>query len=345
MPDSADQPDAPRPQPEETAPATELAVRNVLVTGATGFVGQAVVCELLKRGMHPVCLVRSPEKFARQHPNLAADRFTLVSGDLEDERALAAAAEQSQAAIHLVGIILENSTAGQTFERVHVEGTRRVLAACRTTGVRRYVQMSAIGAREDGPAVYFRTKAAAEALVRDSGLDWTILRPSVIHGAKSEFMNLLRVLLCTWWTPAVPYFGKGDARLQPVAVEDVAYCFVESLFRPQAIGRMYELGGPRTYSWKELYNAARAHLPHAKRHKPMVSQPVPIATLIAGPLDSVLLLASKVVPTLGLLRFNRDQVAMAQEDNVCDHTLAERAFGISMRDFEEELAKYADHIT
>lgn len=325
---------------EEPASKTQ----NVFVTGATGFVGRYVVRELLARGCRPVCLVRSVAKLYGQHPEIDPRRFVPVVGGLGDRKALREAADLSQAAIHLVGIILARPMRGQTFGRIHVQGTRHVLDAVRGARIRRYVHMSALGTRPDAVSKYHRTKWAAEELVRQSGLDWTIFRPSLIHGPDGEFMRLMRRFMCAFLPPVIPYFGSGQARIQPVYVKDVAWCFAEALRRDETIAQTFPLGGPRAYTWVELYNLCRASMPRAKRSKPMVSMPAPLAKVIATASAPVMGLAETVVPSLGLLRFDRGQVQMAQEDSVCDHTAAERAFGIPMRDFEEELALYADRI-
>lgn len=319
-------------------------ISKVMVTGATGFVGRNIVRELLSRGLKPVCIVRNPEKLYKQHPHASTDRFTTVVGSLSDSNALQQAAQQSQAIIHLVGIIIERRLKGQTFHKIHVEGTRKILEAAKQAGVRRYAHMSALGSRPNGVAKYHQTKWAAEELVRKSGLAWTIFRPSLIHGPEGEFMQLIKKFVCGLNPPVIPYFGTGKARLQPVSVKDVAYCFVESLFREQTIGQAYELGGPRRYSWVELYNACRALMPCARRWKPIVSQPVPVAKAIAALSAPVLSLGELVVPSLGLFRFDAGQVQMSQEDNICDQTVAENTFGIQMRDFETELSSYADQI-
>lgn len=320
-------------------------IERVLVTGATGFVGRAVVRELCARGMRPICLVRSAEKLRRSQPDLSGDRITPIVGDLGDARALRSAAGQCQAVIHLVGIIVARPLRGQTFRRIHVEGTRAVLRAAQKAGIRRYAHMSALGTRADAKAVYHQTKWEAEELVRESGLDWTIFRPSLIHGPDGEFMQLMKRFVCGLVPPVIPYFGDGSNKLQPVSVKDVARCFVASLTQGDTVGKVISLGGPRAYSWIELYNACRALMPGARRWKPLVSQPVAVAKLIAT-LGQPAMALAEMVPCmkLGLFRFDAGQVQMSQEDNTCDASIAEKMFGIRMRDFEEELAGYAERI-
>lgn len=324
--------------------ATVAQVKRVLVTGATGFVGRSVVRELLARGITPVCLVRNQQKLLSQHRETTPDRLVAIPGDLNDPHPLAVAAQGCDAIIHLVGIIIERRLRGQTFHKVHIRGTQNVLGAARQAGVRRYLHMSALGTRPDAVSAYHRTKWAAEELVRASGLDWTIFRPSLIHGPDGEFMALMKKFACDLVPPVIPYFGSGEAKLQPVYVKDVAFCFVEALLRPDTVGKAFSLGGPRAYSWRALYDACRTLIPGARRWKPIVSQPVAVAkaaALLSAPLMAPL---EMVMPSIGLLRFDRGQVDMSQEDSVCDHAVAEQAFGISMRDFEAELGAYADRI-
>jgi len=320
------------------------AVKSVMVTGATGFVGRHVVHELLSRGITPVCLVRSPGKLRTQHPRESMHRIVSVIGDLWNQRALAEAASQSQAVIHLVGIIIARPLRGQTFHRVHVHGTRNVIDAALRAGIRQYIHMSALGTRPNAVSKYHQTKWEAEELVHDSGLAWTIFRPSVIHGPDGEFMRLMKAFMCGVMPPVIPYFGSGQARIQPISVKDVARCFVQSLLDDPTARRVIPLGGPKSYSWVEFYETCRELIPGARNWKPIVSQPVPIAKVAAIMTKLVLGPVEAIFPGLGLFRFDRGQVQMSQEDSICDHTLAERAFGMKMAAFEDELEEYADQI-
>jgi len=299
---------------------------------------------MVARGHRPVCLVRERERLIDLAGPIPADRYEIVAGDLFDEAAVGRAADGAEATIHLVGIIFEHPLRGQTFARIHVEGTRRVLKACEAAGVRRYVHMSALGTRPGARSRYHQTKHQAEGCVRESGLDWTIFRPSVIHGPDGEFMRMMRTMVCDATVtalgflpapfPVLPYFGDGQNLLQPVDVRDVAHCFVAALSKPETIGRTYELGGPRAMSWKELYRICREQIPGSKSWKPMIGQPVWAAKLTAATLMKLPILPK-------IMRFNVDQVIMSQEDSVCDPAPVEREFGIRLRDFEQELKQYA----
>lgn len=329
----------------ETLDAPETPkIENVMVTGATGFVGYQVVRELLTRGFKPVCLVRSAEKLYDQHPEVSAERLIPIVGDLQDHYALQEAADLSQAAIHLVGIIIERKLQGQSFEKIHVRGTQNVIAAVRQANIQRYIHMSALGSRADAVSKYHQTKWEAEEYVRSCGLNWTIFRPNLIHGARGEFMQLMKAFTCGLVPPVIPYFGSGKSKIQPVSVKDVSLCIVETLLRDETIGQTYELGGPRTYSWVEFYNACRALMPKARRWKRLTSLPVPVAKLVAAVSAPPMAMAEMMIPSIGMFRFDAGQVQMACEDSVCDHTVVEKTFNIKMRDFEDELSFYADQI-
>ncbi|UCE60904.1 MAG: complex I NDUFA9 subunit family protein [Phycisphaerales bacterium] len=321
-----------------------MAIKSVMVTGATGFVGRSVVRALLSRGMKPVCLVRSEDRLRLQHHQVDPSQLDAVVGGLGDKQTLAQAADGCEAVVHLVGVIIQRWLHGQTFHRIHVEGTCGVIEATRQAGVKRYVHMSALGSRADAASMYHKTKWEAEKAVRASDLDWTIFRPSLIHGPQGEFMTLMNRLICGVFPPVIPYFGNGRARIQPVSVEDVAHCIAESVSRDNTVGKVIDLGGPRTYSWTELYNTCRALMPGARHWKPLMSQPVALAKVIAALSGPPMALTEAVSPRLGLYRFDRGQVQMSQEDNVCDHTIAEELFGLRMRSFEDELSRYAESI-
>jgi uncharacterized protein YbjT (DUF2867 family) len=314
---------------------------RVLLTGASGFVGRAVLRRLLADGHTAVCLVREPDRLREAGGKARADRLIVHRGDILSPETVAQAAGGCHGVIHLVGII-RPAGGGHGFQRVHVQGTRNVVEQAKAVGVERVVHMSALGARPDAPSEYHRTKFAAEQIVRDSGLAWTIFRPSVIHGPDGDFVRMMKRFVRPPIRPGyellhmgMPYFGAGESRLQPVFVEDVALCFVHALRLPGTIGRTYALGGPEVFTWKQLYELYAVAL--CGRPRRMIGVPVWLAKLLARTV-----MRTPLVPRS--LRFGVDEVLMSQEDSVCESGPVEQTFRIRLRDLRSELASYADSI-
>lgn len=220
----------------------------ILVTGGTGFVGQEVVRKLLGLGYGVRLLVRHPQPAT---PFTSHPRVEIVRGDVLKPETLPAAMTGVRAVIHLIGIIAE--TRRVTFEQAHVEATRHVLTAARQAGVTRWIQMSALGTRQEARSRYHQTKWEAEELVRQSGLDWTIFRPSLIYGydERDRLLNLLRTVLF-FPLHGMPLFNGGGALVQPVSVREVAHCFAHAPSNEKSIGQTCDLVGPVSFSWREM---------------------------------------------------------------------------------------------
>jgi len=304
---------------------------NVALTGASGFVGSYILARLLTGGHKVRVLIRQPAHFS---PKIADAKLHVVPGSLFDDRALSQLVQGVDAVIHIVGIIRQIPGAGQTFERIHVESTQRLIRTAKQAGIKRWVHMSALGSRPDAVSAYHATKWQAETCVRESGLDFTIFRPSIIHGPDGEFMQMVKGFWCNLMPPFVPYFSAGPfgtggaGRLQPIWVQDVARCFVESLANINTMGETYPMGGPSTYRWPQLYQVCARHLPKA-RQKKILAVPVWKANLIAR---------------LPGAPFNHDQVIMSQEDSVCDIGKVQSDFGFKLAAFDSTFSQYATQI-
>ncbi len=291
----------------------------VALTGGTGFVGRHVAATLVRRGHHVRALVRDPGQ-AGVLTDLGAE---LVTGGLDDRVALEQLARDAETVIHLVGIIVEQGS--QTFAAVHVEGTRAVLAAARAAGVRRFLHMSAVGARDEpGATPYHRTKSQAERLVADSGVSHAIFRPSIINGPESAPIRLLARL--HRWSPVVPVVGDGRFPTQPVWIEDVALAFALAAERPDTSG-VFELGGPQVLTYEEFLLAiGRA----AGRSRPLIHVPLGLVRTVTGGFDFL-------GPTAPI---TSDQLQMLIEGSATPANAIESVFGIEPLEFEEGLRRY-----
>ncbi|NJC88495.1 MAG: complex I NDUFA9 subunit family protein [Desulfuromonas sp.] len=289
---------------------------KVFVTGGTGFVGSEVLRQLVAAGHEVRTLVRpgSEGKLA------VLDHVEVRHGDATEPATLAGALAGCDAVIHLIGIIREFPAKGITFERLHVEAPRNVLAAAEAQGVRRCLHMSSNGSGPGGTTGYHRTKWQAEGAVRESGLDWTVFRPSLIFGPGGEFVTMLADLIRK--SPVVPVIGDGHYRLQPVAVAQVAESFARALAMPETIGQTYHLGGGASYNYDEILDLTGQAIGHGhvtKAHQPL---------FVVRPMIKLMEHAPHFPITL-------EQVEMLLGGNVCDTTAWATAFGIKPVSYAE----------
>ncbi|MDB5867133.1 MAG: NAD-dependent dehydratase [Betaproteobacteria bacterium] len=223
-----------------------MIINDVCVIGGSGFVGRHVSHQLCAR-VHRVTIPTRDRERVKDDliPLPTAD---VVTADVHDEQTLVRLMRGCGAVVNLVGV-LHNGRRNQSFEQAHVELARKVVDACKRTGIRRLLHMSALNAAPNGPSAYLRSKGEAEKIVRESGLDWTIFRPSVIFGREDRFLNLFAKLQSL--LPVI-LLASPKARFQPVYVEDVAAAIVESVARLDSFGQTYELAGPKAYTLREL---------------------------------------------------------------------------------------------
>ena len=245
---------------------------NVLMIGGTGFIGSAIARRLAAAG-HVLSLPTRRRDRAKHLTTLPT--AAVIEADVHDPAVLAELMRGQDAVISLVGILRGN------FMRAHAELPAKIAAAAKTAGVRRIVHISALGAAADAASAYQRSKAAGEAALRDSGLDVTILRPSVVFGAGDSFMTLFAGLQRLF--PLLP-LACPQARMQPVWVEDVAQVAALCLQRPESIGQTYELGGPLVYTLRELVEYAGAVSGHRAL---VIGLPWPLAWLQAFTMEIV----------------------------------------------------------
>jgi NADH dehydrogenase len=295
------------------------------VLGASGFIGRYVVKRLATRGSVIAAVSRHAGDAGYLRPMGDVGQIALIDAGLEDEPKLAAALAGAEAVVCSVGILFERRR--QRFDAVHHRGPERVARLAKAAGARRLVHISAIGADPAAPAAYARSKAAGEAAVRKEFPGATILRPSVVFGPEDDFFN--RFAAMARLLPALALIGGGHTRFQPVYVGDVADAVIAALDRADAIGRTYELGGPKVYSFRELMALL---LMEIGRRRALVSIPFGLAAFEAWFLE--------FLPTPPL---TRDQLRLLRRDNVVSSDLPGLAeLGIQPTAAEFVLPTYLD---
>jgi NADH dehydrogenase len=297
----------------------------ILVTGGTGFVGAGIVRELVRRGRPVAVLTRDPAKRTSRFPGLDVE---FRAGDVTQPDTLA------QAMSGIVAVVgcqqfpnspIENPGRGNTFDLVDAQGTENLVAAAKAAGVARYVYLSGAGADLNAERHWFRAKARAETAVRESGITWTILRPSWIYGPEDKALN--RFLGMSRLLPFVPLIGDaGNQRLQPVFIDDVARATAESLSNPAAANHVFELGGPEVLTMKEIVGAA---LEASGRKRVLLPGPKPFMKLSASFLQ--------FLPGKPL---SPDAVDFITADALADPAAIEAALGLKMTPLRQALATY-----
>lgn len=326
---------------------------HVFLTGATGFVGHYLLQELLRRGHTVRCLLRegslgklpvpadevavvdsSQAAIAAgtaPHRDAPRARVEVVYGDVTDLASVEGDLAGCDAVIHLVGIIDEDRRRGVTFETIHVRGTRVVVEQARAAGVRRFVHMSANGARPGDASPYHTTKWRAEEIVRAAGFPLTVVfRPSIVFGdpgeGRPEFASrLLRTLVRPF--PILPVLGDGRYRLQPVHVTEVAAAFAQALELPEGPPRSYCAAGPETVTFDEALDRIAAGA--GMRRKPKLHLPLVLAKALVN-----------TAGRAGLLPISPAQFRMLLEGNTCDDPAFRADFDLTALPFTPEHLAY-----
>jgi uncharacterized protein YbjT (DUF2867 family) len=293
---------------------------NVLVLGGSGFIGRYLLNLLAAQGIR---LVVPSRRRDRARHLIVLPTCDVVDADIMDDPTLDRLVADTDAVINLVGILHGNEL---TFQRVHAELPRRLVAACAKHKVGRLIQMSAIGASATAPSMYLRSRAAGEAHVRAASLAWTIFRPSVVFGIEDRFLNLFGTLAAI--APVLP-IGGADSRFQPVWVEDVAHAIANSLDNEATFGQVYELAGPRIYTLRELVTFAAKAAGHPR---PVFALPDGLARIQARLLE--------LAPWGPLL--SRDNLDSMKVDSVASKQPFRPApeLGIGITPMEPEAALY-----
>ena len=291
---------------------------KVSLFGGSGFVGNYIVDELIDNNCKPYVLLRhgSESKLSKYND------CRIITGDLDNPTAIEQTMMNTEAVIYNVGIIREFKSHGITFEKLHFEGLVKCVEQAKKLNIKRFILMSANGVKDNGTG-YQETKFRAENYLKESGLKWTIFRPSLVFGdskGKMEFCSQLKKDMLSLPFPAPLFhkgllpFNAGNFEMSPVHVQDVAKMFVKSLSNEDAIGQTFELGG-NNLSWKQIIKLIA--ISSEKEDKMFVPAPVLPVKLLA-----------KVFDRFSWFPISQDQLTMLLEGNVCDGKKAYDFFGI-----------------
>jgi uncharacterized protein YbjT (DUF2867 family) len=294
----------------------------ILVAGGTGFVGAGIVRELARRGKPVEVLSRHPDP--ARFPGLNVE---FRQGDVTQPETLAAAMQGVDAVVgcqQFPNSPIENPGKGYTFEKIDAEGTENLVRAAKAAGVGRYVYLSGAGAGPEGRH-WFVAKWRAETAVKDSGLTYTILRPSWVYGPEDRSLN--RFLKMSRFLPFVPLIGMAGAQqMQPVFIDDVGRGVVESLDNPAANNQLFELGGPQVMSMSDVVRAA---LRASGRRRLLLPSPKPLMKLVAS-----------VIQFAPGRPLTPDAVDFIAHDALADPTAIQQKLGLRVTPLDEALATY-----
>jgi nucleoside-diphosphate-sugar epimerase len=302
-----------------------MLIRKICILGGTGFVGRVLANRLVRDGMKLRILTRNRER--NKNSLILLPGTDLIETDVHNADNLKQQFAGCDAVINLVGILNERGRDGSGFRHVHVELTRKVIEACRATGIRRLLHMSALHANAaHGPSHYLRTKGEAEDLAHlasEQGIHVTSFQPSVIFGTYDSFFNRFAPLLRLWWVFPLPCYGT---RMAPVHVGDVAEAMALTLKDPASYGRRYHLCGPHIYSLEDIVR----YITHCIGVKCWI---IPLNDIFSRIMAAVFDFwpGSKPIST--------DNYLSAKIDSICDHNdLAQ--FGITPVPIEAVVPQY-----
>ena len=285
----------------------------VTVFGGTGFVGRRVVRHLRESGIRV--------RIVSRHPGRAeGDGIEQIAADAHAERSVEAAVAGADGVVNAISLYVEHGS--DTFHSLHVETAGKIARIARQAGIRRFVHISGIGANTASPSPYIRSRGEGEAAVQTAFPGAVIVRPAVMFAPDDAFLTTILQLLRS--LPAYPIFGDGRTRLQPVHADDVAAAIAQILRQSQKSYPVYELAGPRVYSYEELLRTiARI----AGMRPVLMRMPFVLWDALAG--------LAEMLPRPPL---TRNQVELMQIDTTASENLPGfRALGISPRSLEDEL--------
>jgi uncharacterized protein YbjT (DUF2867 family) len=283
----------------------------ILITGATGYIGRHLVTRLVADGERPRCLVRNTDRAAGILPS---DAVELIQGDTTQPDSLAKALEGVDTIVHTAFITADHKqSAGNHYQETNVQGTMNLVKAAQAAGVKRIIEVSGLGTKPDKAGSYMQGRYLAEKAVKESGLDWTIIQPSVLFGKDAPFIKGLAGLIRT--SPVMPLIGGGKMLFQPIFVEDVVTVICKVLADPSnSNGKTYVIGGPAYYTFTQIIDEV-LHAMH--KHRLKVPAPTVFVGMGAAVMEAILPKPPLTKAAMTLFTF----------DNTTDLNSVERDFG------------------
>lgn len=301
-----------------------MQLKKICVLGGSGFVGSSIVAKLDQAGYAVTVLTRRRD--SAKHLFLLPN-VKVVECNVMDDQSLAAGIKGADAVINLIGILHQSSR--NSFDAVHHQLPARLAKLCEASGIKRLLHMSSLQADKNAPSEYLRSKAAGEAALQAhaQNLNITIFRPSIIFGRGDQFINLFATLIKL--LPVV-VLAKPNAKFQPVWVEDVASCFASSVNNIDTYGKVYELAGPKVYSFRQLVQQVMVALG--------VKRP------IIGLCNKLSYLQAFMMELLPVKLMSRDNVRSMEVDSISQQPFP-AVFGLQPASLEAVIPEYLTDAT
>ncbi|MEZ5359594.1 MAG: NAD-dependent epimerase/dehydratase family protein [Candidatus Zixiibacteriota bacterium] len=296
--------------------------RRVAILGGSGFIGSSLMFYLMQLGyqLHALYNKKKPELESLRN------QIKLFQGSIDDEASLRACFEGCDEVFHLVGIIAE--TRDKTFDKTVAQGTQKVVAAAKAAGVKKIYYLSALGTAADAESKYHQSKWAAEQAIVNSGLDYTIFRPSVVFGPDDAFINM--ILKMVRLAPLVPVIGDGKYQMQPVYVEELCAVMADATRRDFTSKKIYEIGGAEPLTYLEILDIIKRAT--GMTRKSNIHLPLGLMRVVAAVLEKIM----KPAP------FTRDQLKMMAAGSTCNQTIVEKEFGVKFSSLEFQILSYVE---
>lgn len=291
---------------------------KIAVTGGFGFVGRNLVNRLLTDNHEVVVL-----SYARSDLSVYNGVVKLIHGSIDNRTSLEAAFNNCDIVIHLVGIIAE--TKSKTFIQTVIEGTKNIVLASQAVSVKKIIYVSALGTNSQAKSKYHQSKYKAEQIITESGIQYLIIRPSLIYGEGDGFVSMLKKMIT--YSPVLPVIGDGKYKMQPVYIDDLTEVIAKSISQPAVKNKIIDVAGPEKLEYLEILYILKSVL---NKKRMNLFLPVLLMKFIASVMEKIV----KPAP------LTTDQIIMMEAGNTGDIEEMIRIFEINPVKFEDGLRKY-----